>query len=331
MAGASSKKRSFEDKAAPPPKKQKRQSKSRGESNKKEEDDFKAVDLLASDSDDIHNAIADDGADSDSDAFTSDDDAASPPPQKRPSKAGQSKHNKTTAEADDGSEAEADDNASSGEEEAEEEAEEEKEEEAEGGGYSAEEDEDDEFSVSDTDTINGAGRPNTKSKRNDPSAFSTSMSKILSTKLPTSRRADPVLSRSAAAHHAARASADSALEQKARRLLRLQKKEAQEKGRVRDVLVATNKDVMMGGPSTTGEVLGAEKRLRKVAQRGVVKLFNAVRAAQVKAAEAEKAARKQGVVGVTRKEAKVNEMSKKGFLDLIASGGGLKQGPIEEA
>jgi hypothetical protein len=75
-----------------------------------------------------------------------------------------------------------------------------------------------------------------------------------------------------------------------------------------------------------------ERRLRKVAQRGVVKLFNAVRAAQVKAVEAEKGVKKEGVIGMKKREEKVNEMSKKGFLELIASGGGgLKKGALEEA
>jgi len=75
-----------------------------------------------------------------------------------------------------------------------------------------------------------------------------------------------------------------------------------------------------------------EKRLRKTAQRGVVKLFNAVRAAQVKGEEAAREARAKGLVGQGRREEKVNEMSKKGFLDLIAGGGGpLKAGIIEEA
>ncbi len=78
--------------------------------------------------------------------------------------------------------------------------------------------------------------------------------------------------------------------------------------------------------------MATERLLRKVAQRGVVKLFNAVRAAQVKAVEAERVVKKEGVVGVKRKEEKVTEMSKKGFLDLIASGGGsLRKAPIEEA
>ncbi|GKT58113.1 DUF1665 domain protein [Colletotrichum tofieldiae] len=167
----------------------------------------------------------------------------------------------------------------------------------------------------------------TKSKRNDPSAFSTSMSKILSTKLSNAKRADPVLARSAEAHESAKAAVDLALESKARKQMRQQKREALEKGRVRNVLVAPETE-----DTSTGEMVETERRLRKVAQRGVVKLFNAVRAAQVKAAEAERKARKDGVVGVVRREEKINEMSKKGFLDLIASGGGgLKKGALEEA
>ncbi|KAI7709467.1 hypothetical protein KC353_g10333, partial [Hortaea werneckii] len=71
----------------------------------------------------------------------------------------------------------------------------------------------------------------------------------------------------------------------------------------------------------TGAVLEDEKRLKKTAQRGVVKLFNAVRAAQVKAEEAMKQAKSEGVVGMRQREERVNEMSKQGFLDLISSGG----------
>lgn len=71
--------------------------------------------------------------------------------------------------------------------------------------------------------------------------------------------------------------------------------------------------------------------VRQVAQRGVVKLFNAVRASQVTAAEATKEAKREGRVSSNQKQEKVTQMSKKGFLDLIASGGGLRKGAIEEA
>lgn len=78
-----------------------------------------------------------------------------------------------------------------------------------------------------------------------------------------------------------------------------------------------------------------EKRLRKTAQRGVVKLFNAVRQAQVRGEEARREAK--GLVGRGRREEKVGEMSRKGFLELVAGGGAAKapkamaKAEIEEA
>jgi len=206
---------------------------------------------------------------------------------------------------------------------------------------------DDEYSdFGSSDDEEGGGRRDTdgarakrkaKSKRNDPDAFATSISKILNTKLSTSRRADPVLARSAEAQEASRKAVDSSLDAKARKQLRDQKRLALEKGRVRDVLVASNAAEMdpatgeAADGQTTAQILETEKRLRKVAQRGVVKLFNAVRAAQVKASEAERAARAEGVVGMGRRQEKITEMTRQGFLDLLASGGGgLKKGPLEE-
>jgi hypothetical protein len=174
-----------------------------------------------------------------------------------------------------------------------------------------------------------------KRKRNDPEAFATSISKILGSKLSTSKRSDPVLSRSVDALQASKEITDEALETKARQKLRAEKREALDKGRVKDILGAnTAFDAANGrgvGP-TVQETMELEKRLRKTAQRGVVKLFNAVRAAQIKGEEAAKEARNKGLVGQGRREERVNEMSKKGFLELIAGGGGgLKTGDVEEA
>ncbi|TDZ30177.1 Ribosomal RNA-processing protein 15 [Colletotrichum spinosum] len=288
MAGtSSSKKRTNDGRLAPPTKKQKRQDKKQAEAGSDEEKDFDAVNLLDSDDDDILNAAVDDGAATD-ESMTSDEER--PAPKKKVTK--KTAKPKKSRDAPVGT-----DESDSGE------------------GESGDDNDDE-----------GAARKS-KSKRNDPAAFSTSISKILSTKLSNAKRADPVLARSADAHEAAKAAVDSALENKARRQMRQQKREALQKGRVRDVLIADEAEAI-----STGEMLEGERRLRKVAQRGVVKLFNAVRAAQVKAAEAEKKTRKEGVVGVTRREEKINEMSKKGFLDLIASGGGgLKKGALEEA
>jgi hypothetical protein len=175
-----------------------------------------------------------------------------------------------------------------------------------------------------------------KRKRNDPEAFATSMSKILGSKLSTSKRDDPVLSRSITALQASKEITDQALEKKARYKLREERRAALDKGRVKDVLGASTAfDATRGdvsGVPSTAETMELEKRLRKTAQRGVVKLFNAVRAAQIKGEEAAKEAMKKGLVGYGRREEKVNEMSKKGFLELIAGGGGgRKSTTVEEA
>ena len=175
--------------------------------------------------------------------------------------------------------------------------------------------EDDEPDSESETSMTSSNRERAKKKRNDPTAFATSISKILDTKLATSKRRDPVLSRSKSAAEANKSLADEKLEQKARAQIRSERKVLLEKGRVKDVLGLETSDV------DTGAILEEEKRLKKTAQRGVVKLFNAVRAAQVKAEVAMKEARQHGVVGMKQREEHVNEMSKQGFLDLISAGG----------
>ena len=174
-----------------------------------------------------------------------------------------------------------------------------------------------------------------RNKRNDPEAFATSMSKILGSKLSASKRSDPVLARSINAAQASKEITDLALEKKARQKLREEKKAAMDKGRVKDVLGASTAfdAAQTGEPTeTVQQIMEEEKRLRKTAQRGVVRMFNAVRAAQIKGEQAAKEARTKGLVGAGRREEKVNEMSKQGFLELISGGGGgLKSGGIEEA
>lgn len=154
-----------------------------------------------------------------------------------------------------------------------------------------------------------------KKKRNDPTAFATSISKILDTKLSTAKRSDPVLSRSKSAADANKTLADQKLEGKARAQIRAERVAAREKGRVKDVLGVESEGV------DTGAVMELEKKLKKTAQRGVVRLFNAVRAAQVQGEKARVHAANTGVVGMGKREEQVNEMSKQGFLDLISSGG----------
>ena len=180
---------------------------------------------------------------------------------------------------------------------------------------------DDDGADSDTSMPTTTGR-RAVSKRNDPAAFSTSIAKILSTKLPTSVRDDPVLSRSKEAAQKSTDIAEEKLDRQARAKMRAEKKEELDRGRIRDVMGLQR--------GQAGAVAEEEKRLRKIAQRGVVKLFNAVRAAQVRGEEAAKAERKKGTIGIGEREKTVNEVSKQGFLDLISGKKG-KPLKIEEA
>jgi hypothetical protein len=180
---------------------------------------------------------------------------------------------------------------------------------------------DEDGNLSDSSAEEGGKKRRVVSKRNDPTAFSTSISKILSTKLPSSARADPVLSRSRNAQQATDDFVNEKLDKQARAKMRAEKKEEMDRGRIRDVM-----GIKRG---ITGAVAEDEKRLRKMSQRGVVKLFNAVRAAQVRGEEAAKDERKKGTIGIGEREKAVNEVSKQGFLDLINGKG--KPLNIEEA
>jgi len=309
MAGPKRSRKYEKPKLDRPSKKQKRQlAQYNSDSEEEQDDNFDPVNLLDSD-DDIHNAEVDDGAPSAGESSSGEEEetAKKPAPKKKMSLKSQQKAPQPAPES--ASEDEEDDSESEGQ------------------------DEDDDFDVDDDeDEDDDEQNPRQSKKKRDNSAFATSLTKILGTKLATSKRADPVLSRSAEAHSASRAILDNALEAKARKQLRDQKRRAFEKGRVKDVLVASRNEKTGEMEATTAEIMETERRLRKVAQRGVVKLFNAVRAAQVAATEAEKGTRKAGVIGMDQREGKVNELSKKGFLDLIASGGGgLKKTAIEEA
>lgn len=175
-------------------------------------------------------------------------------------------------------------------------------------------------SISETSTNNPARKVR---KRNDPEAFATSISKILNTKLTSQKRSEPILSRSKSAQDANKSLSDQKLTHKANKQLLAEKRAAQEKGRVKDVLGLSDPSV------STAATTAKEKELRRTAQKGVIKLFNAVRAAQVKGEQAEKEAREKGIVGLGKREEQVKELSKQGFLDMITGGTKQKQGSVE--
>lgn len=101
-----------------------------------------------------------------------------------------------------------------------------------------------------------------KRKRNDPAAFSETMSKILSSHLTTKARKDPVLVR---AKKFQENIDDSKLEAKARRALKEEKRRELDKGRVKDVVPKTDDEAAR-------KTLEHEKKLRKTAQRGLLLL-----------------------------------------------------------
>ncbi|CUA72421.1 hypothetical protein RSOLAG22IIIB_01090 [Rhizoctonia solani] len=112
---------------------------------------------------------------------------------------------------------------------------------------------------------------NTKSKKTlkrkhratSPTAFGGTLEALLATSVPSNAQPGAPL---ALKPSIARKKNDEKLELKAKRVLEVERKEREEKGRVQDVI---------GGWDNQNE-----RSLRKVAQRGVVHLFNAIQQAQ---------------------------------------------------
>ncbi|KAF8922639.1 Rrp15p-domain-containing protein [Mucidula mucida] len=152
------------------------------------------------------------------------------------------------------------------------------------------------------------------------SNFGATLQSLLSTEAPT----DLPLSLKPSL---ARRRNDEKLESKAKKVLQLERKEKEDKNRITDVIGG------WGGES--------ERALRKVAQRGVVKLFNAVQQSQTAAANTEeekKAAKGSGkprlaaptIEGKMGKKSKKDNLIGRGkpaavekddFFDMIRSGG----------
>ncbi|KAL5495296.1 hypothetical protein ACEPAI_759 [Sanghuangporus weigelae] len=111
-----------------------------------------------------------------------------------------------------------------------------------------------------------------KRRATSPSRFGTALQALLNTDAPTSQ---PL----ALKPSVAKRRTDEKLETKAKKLLEGEKKEREEKNHIQDVI---------GGWGTE-----RERSLRKVAQRGVVKLFNAIQQTQAAAAVAQKETKAQ--------------------------------------
>lgn len=167
-------------------------------------------------------------------------------------------------------------------------------------------------------------------KADDPNAFSSSMTGILDSKLTRTLRANPILARSADAKEADEALLDLKLERKARAEMRRRKVEKGgwdmdpkqmlkeiHGGGAGDLIGSTlgmDDVVEMGGSVSAYQQ--REKNLRKTAEKGVVKMFNAFSSARGKTVEAE------GLVGSrAKKEEKATKMTKEGWLEYVGLGG----------
>lgn len=140
-------------------------------------------------------------------------------------------------------------------------------------------------------------------KKNQKESFSKAINAILNSKVKAHDRDDPILVRS---KKTAKEIEATKLEMKAKRAINMEKRLLKDKDRVRDILPKSEENAR--------EVLEHEKKLKQIAQKGVVRLFNAIQAAQAKPGDKKS-------VGVTKQQEQVNEMSKEKFLDLIRAGG----------
>lgn len=145
-----------------------------------------------------------------------------------------------------------------------------------------------------------------KTKTDDGSeAFSLAVNAILGSKLKAYDRNEPILARN---KKTLKKLESDKLEAKAKRALLAEKRATYEKHRVKNLLPSGD---------DAGKVLEKERRLKKIAQRGVVRLFNAVMATQI---QTELEIRSE-LAGHARKEELMNEISKEKFLDLVQAAG----------
>ncbi|VEU24160.1 DEKNAAC105463 [Brettanomyces naardenensis] len=145
-------------------------------------------------------------------------------------------------------------------------------------------------------------RQNKRIRNNDDGSesFSKAMNSLLDTHLKAYDREDPILAKSKGQ---IKRFENEKLELKAKRLLLAKKREKLTSGR--------RKQLIPGGEDEVArDAINRERKLRKVAQRGVIKLFNAILVTQTGEQEI------GGRDGVRRRD-EVTEVSKEKFLDMV--------------
>ncbi|QLL32048.1 hypothetical protein HG536_0C02170 [Torulaspora globosa] len=152
-----------------------------------------------------------------------------------------------------------------------------------------------------------------RSKHDDGSAdFSSAVNAILSSHLKAYDRKDPIMARN---KKVLRKNEADKLEQRAKRALLVEKKKQLNKARKREI-IPTVSDELSG--EEIRNILEKEAALRKIARKGVVKLFNAILSTQVTTAKQAES----GLGDIRNKEEReqlITEVSKEKFLDMVKS------------
>ena len=150
-----------------------------------------------------------------------------------------------------------------------------------------------------------------KNKDDGSESFANAFTSIINSKLKAYNRKDPIL---AGNKTTLKKLESEKLENKAKRALLMEKKQFQDKHRIKQLLPAA---VEGTDSNQVREILDKERQMKKIAQKGVVKLFNAILSTQLKTnLEMSKVQ-----AGQSRKEELMTDVSKEKFMDLIAAAG----------
>ncbi|CCK68441.1 rRNA-processing protein RRP15 KNAG_0A07890 [Huiozyma naganishii CBS 8797] len=150
------------------------------------------------------------------------------------------------------------------------------------------------------------------SKHDDGSAdFSSALSSILGSHLKAYDRKDPIMARN---KRVLKQTEADKLEVKAKKAILAEKRKLLNKTRKKDILT-TDIDA-----DDLRSVLEKESKLRKIAQKGVVKLFNAILSTQIKT-DKETTDSLSDIKNKQERERLITEVSKEKFLDLVKAAG----------
>ncbi|KAI5952395.1 RRP15 [Candida jiufengensis] len=151
-----------------------------------------------------------------------------------------------------------------------------------------------------------------KNKDDGSESFATAFNSIVNSKIKAYDRKDPILARNKIT---LKKLESEKLENKAKKAILAEKKQFQDKHRIKQLLPITTAE---DSNENIKSLLSKERSMKKIAQKGVVKLFNAVLSTQIKTTTELNNVK----MGVSKKEELMTDVSKEKFLDLIAAAGG---------